>query len=158
MATVNSDQWVKAFIVDPAFKHQVTRVHGRDWDTKRIHMTFTYTVPTGNQAVGDILRTVPLRPGAMVVDYWFGWEALTTAGGTAGADVGITGDGQRYLTALNMDAAGEKRAAFVKDKMPDRTPVPMGAADATAFILTVTGEAWAAGKTIQGWVEVMGMG
>jgi hypothetical protein len=155
MATVNSDQVMAQIINDPAFKYQVKRTHSRDWNAKRLHYTSTYTVPAGGQAVGDIIRLVILQPGAVVVDFWYGWEAMSSGAGTAGADFGITGDGQRYLTALNMDAAGEKRAAWVLSKMPDRTPVPQGTD--TFFIATVTGETWTAGKTLQGHIEVMGL-
>lgn len=158
MATVYSDQgnWYTRPEDSVTKKAVAARViPARDWNQKPQTRNFSYTVPVGNQTVADILRAVLIRPNEIVKDFWFGFEALSSGGGTAGADVGLTGDGQRYLTALNMDAAGEKRAAFVVDKMPDRTPVAQGTADVW-FELKVTGEAWLAGKKIQGWVEVIG--
>jgi len=147
MATVNSVEVAK--IVGSAPR----KVYEEEWGGTSRKLRFAYVVPTGNQAVADILRCVKLPKESFVVDYWLNTEALTSAGGTAGADVGITGDGTRYLTAFDLDTgAKDKRALAVIDKMPDRTKI---ADDATYFIMTVTGEAWLAAKKIQGWVETV---
>ena len=146
MATKDSVQVAKLSPATP------TKNAERDWGGTSRKFSFTYVAAVGNETVGNILRAVKLPPGCLVVDYWLQWEALSSAGGTAGADVGLTGDGQRYLTAQDMDAAGAIRATAVIDKMPDRTPI---ADDATFFILTVTGEAWLAAKKVQGWVEIV---
>lgn len=148
MATFNFDQVAGLPVASTAPR----KMYERDSLGTSRKLSFTYTVPAGTQLVGDIGRAQKVPLGSYIVDFWFGFEALSSGAGTAGADVGLTGDGQRYLTALNMDAAGEKRAAFVLSKMPDRTTI---ADDATYFILTVTGEAWAAAKNIQGWIEVV---
>jgi hypothetical protein len=148
MATVNSDQVAGIGGVSATPR----KVYERDWLGTSRKQSFTYTVPAGNQAIGDILRAVKVPKGSFIVDFWFGFEAMTTGAGAASADVGLTADGQRYLTGLSIDAAGEKRAAFVLDKMPDRAVI---ADDDTFFIFTVATEAWAATKKIQGWIEVV---
>lgn len=146
MATVNSTQVAKLVGSAPR------KLYERDSLGTSRKLSFDYTVPAGDQAINDILRCVRLPRGTYPVDFWFGFEALTTGAGAASGDVGITGDGTRYLTAFDMDAAGEKRAAYVKSKMPDRTVI---ADDVTYFIMTVKTEAWAATKVIEGWVEIV---
>src|SRR5437879_1293410 len=69
---------------------------------------FSYTTPSASApGVGDIVAFTKLPIGAVVVDGALVWEALSSAGGTAGADWSLandklgTGIGTDFFTALN---------------------------------------------------------
>jgi hypothetical protein len=148
MATVYSTQVTALDVTSPAAVLKPSELAGR----VRIAY-FDYTTPSsGAPAVGDVLRAVKLPKHARVIDFMLVWEALSSGGGTAGADVGLSASGQgaRYLAALNMDSAGTQRGTPTIDKLPDGTLL---ADNPTYFTLTVTGEAWATSKKIQGWVS-----
>tara|TARA_Y100000310_G_scaffold249219_1_gene255238 strand:- start:215 stop:661 length:447 start_codon:yes stop_codon:yes gene_type:complete len=111
---------------------------------------FDYTTPASSApGIGDILQAVKLPKGVRILAISLAWEALSSAGGTAGATIGTTDDPNRFITAKDMDAAGVLHMLPVIDQLPDSV---LTVAEPTYLILTVTGEAWAVSKKIQGYV------
>src|SRR5262245_53709962 len=140
MATFNSDQVTKLLANPPR------RLPAQDGYAPSFKLNFTFnTGATGMPTTAAVTQLVKLPNGSRIADYWFGFQAM---GAGITLDLGITGDTQRYLAALSIAAAGEKRAAFVKDKMPDQTAI---ANDTTFLVGTWGGGTAAASQVIQGW-------
>lgn len=114
---------------------------------------FSYKTPAaGAPAVGEIVQLVKVPKGARIIDQYLNWEALSSGAGTAGADIGDGGDADRFLTALNMDSAGEKSRGFRLDNSAREPALGFGyeyTAEDT-IDATVTGEAWAVSKYVRG--------
>ncbi len=112
-------------------------------------LTDSFTTGSGaGPAVGDTVDFGPIPKNARITKITLVWEAMSSGAGTAGADVGLSssGDSARYLSALNMDAAGTKEVGPIIDKLPEQTLTK----DEPTFVrLTVTGEAWATSKKCQ---------
>ena len=117
---------------------------------------FSYTTPAaGAPAVADLVILTKVPADARILDMLLVWEALSSGAGAAGADLGLatdnagTGFVADFAAALSLDAAGVKRLDPVIDKLPTAAP-----ASTERFVVAkVTGEAWAASKKVQGWVE-----
>lgn len=115
---------------------------------------FSYKTPaSGAPAVGEVVQLVKVPKGARVLGLYLNWEALTSAGGTAGADIGDGGDADRFIAALNMDAAGEKAQGFRLDNSAREPALGFGYEYTVEDTIdaTVTGEAWAISKYVRGY-------
>jgi hypothetical protein len=116
---------------------------------------FAYKTPAaGAPAVGEIVQLTRLPKGARVLAIFVQNEALSSAAGTAGADVGDAGDADRFVAAYDMDAA---HSVFLTLRTDTVTPPVLGYGYETTaeltLTMTVTGEAFAVSKYIRGHVE-----
>lgn len=111
---------------------------------------FDYTVPTGNAAVGDYVEMFPVPTGARILGGFLAWEAMSTAGGDASVQIGISGTDAKYLGTVSVDAAGTSLFAnTIALKYGEEL-----AAEAVLRLKVVT-EAWLAAKVIQGHIDYM---
>jgi hypothetical protein len=113
---------------------------------------FDYVTPASSApAVGEYVILTKVPANARVLDGVVAFEAMSSGGGTAGADFGPAADdagtsfAADYGTAINMDAAGSSRLTPAVDKLPSLVYT------AEKYICAkVTGEAWAVSKKVQG--------
>lgn len=152
MATVKSFQ-VTDIDAKPAVKLGPSELAGR---SRKAH--FSFDTGASGPAVGDIVELVELPEGARVLGISMGWEAMSSGAGTAGADYGDSGDADRFITALNMEAASDyqPRALRVDGTNALREPafgVGFKYSAKTRVTATVTGEAWANNATLRGTVD-----
>lgn len=112
---------------------------------------FSYTVPAGNLAVGKTLELVRLRKGARILEGHFCNEALSTAGGTAGAEIGDGTTSTKYKTETSVDGAGSFKFASTPAENQGQELT-----QDTSIVATVATEDWAATKKISGYVLFMG--
>ena len=142
MATHKSDQITNIEAV-PVAPLKANEHYGR----QRMSF-FTFTVPTGNAAVNDVVRLCKLPKGARILGGAIAFEAMSTGAGDASVQLGVTGTATKYLGTTSVDAAG--KATFA-----DTIALNYGEelAAATELIATVITEAWAAGKKLYGHVK-----
>lgn len=112
---------------------------------------WTYTTPAASPpGVADFVELVKVPEGAVIQRIVTVNEALSSAGGTAGADIGYSGADTRYGTAVDLDAAGTDTSA-------DTIAKNFGdvlTAEKT-IRAKVTGEAWAISSKFYGYVEYL---
>jgi hypothetical protein len=149
MADFYSEQITKSDQTTPAVFLDPTDLGGRERVAR-----FDFKTPASSApAVGENIYLARLPAGARVLAIYANWEAMSSAAGTAGADFGDAGDDDRFITALNMDAAGSGFQALRLDATA--TPA-LGYgykyAAATLVKAKVTGEAWAVSKYLRGHV------
>lgn len=108
---------------------------------------FSFTVPTGNAAIGDTIQLVKLPKDSRILGGRAAFEAMSTGAGVADMQVGISGTAGKYLGATSVDAAGASDFA-------NTVALNLGEklAAETTIIATVGTEAWAAGKKLLGYV------
>ena len=122
------------------------RVRCAVWDYK--------TPGAGAPAVGDDIHLVKLPKGARVIGIYHNWEAMSSAAGTAGADIGDAGDDDRYAAAVNMDAAGSGLITLRLDASAVEPVLGFGYEQTAETVVKgkVTGEAFAVTKQWRGVV------
>jgi hypothetical protein len=108
---------------------------------------FSFTVPTATAAVNDTIDLTTLPKGARILRGHAAWEAMSSAGGTAQVQIGVSGTANKYLDTTSVDAAGS--SAFA-----DTVALNYGEelAAETTLVAKVLGEAWAADKKFVGHV------
>jgi len=121
--------------------------------------TAVFRYVTAALAVGEIVYLCEIPANARVLALYINAEALSSAGGTAGADFGDDGDADRYATAVDLDAATNK---FIPLRLEvaglGAKTLGMGfktgnsAGVAKRLRATATGEAWTASKELEGFV------
>ncbi len=142
MATYKSDQETKRTATPPKML-ATNEMHGR----VRIAY-FTYTVPTGNAAVDDLVQLATIPPGARLLGGHLAFEAMSTGGGAASVQIGDGTTADKYLGTTSVDAAGTavfgttSALAFGQELTAETT--------ITAKVVT---EAWAATKKLHGFVK-----
>ena len=153
MATFYSDQITKLDQTVPRTKLPAKEGYGR---MRLIH--FSYRTPaSGMPTTTDTVQLCRIPAGAKLAGLYVANEALSTAAGTAGADFGDSGDPDRIVAALDMDAAGSRFVAIRNDSAaPSATVLGLGYeyTAETVLLATPTGEQWAASKNIRGFVVV----
>lgn len=142
MASFNSTQYADT-LAKPA-----ARLKPNEWGGRVRRSWWDFTTPAGGLALTDTVNLVKLPKGARILGGRVGFGAMSSAAGTATADIGYAGAATRYAAAINVDAAGESDFA-------DTAARNFGeelAADQT-IIATAGGEAWAAAQSFTGYIE-----
>lgn len=152
MATVKSDVVTNLDTTNPSTNVlQASLLHG---DVRSAY--FSYDTGAAGPAVADVIQLVQVPAGARVLAIWVVYEAMSSAGGTAGADFGDSGDADRFVTALDMDAASTGKFLLLRqeDAASDAKTLGIGYkySAVTRIEAKVTGEAWAVNKRIDGFV------
>jgi hypothetical protein len=112
---------------------------------------FDYTVKAGNLAINDRIKAGDAIPkGARIFGGQIAFEAMSTAGGAASAQIGDGTTATKYLGTTSVDAAGTAAfgntvALFYGEEL---------AADLQLWVTAVT-EAWLAGQKIAGHIDWM---
>ena len=150
MATVYSEQITDIDRTTPAVMLKSNEQKGR----VRVAY-FSYKTPaSGAPAVADVVQLVKVQKGARILQLYRNNEALSSGAGTAGADIGDGGDADRFVAALDMDAAGSGLVTLRLDNSAREPTLGYGyeytAEDTIDF--TVTGEAFAVSKYVRGHV------
>lgn len=119
---------------------------------------FSYDTGASGPATGDVIQLVEVPASSRVLAIYVVHEAMTSAGGVAGADFGDSGDADRFVTALDMDAASAGKFLALRHEDANLADKTLGIgyryASATRIEAKVTGEAWAANKRLDGFVVV----
>jgi hypothetical protein len=111
---------------------------------------FSFTVPTGDVAVNDMVQLTNIPKGARILGGWIAAEAMTTGAGAASIQIGDGTTAAKYLGTTDIDAAAQADFAHT-------VALNFGEELAAEMVLTatVTTESWAAGKKLCGhlrWV------
>jgi hypothetical protein len=96
-----------------------------------------------------------MEPNSRILGIYLTWEAMSSAGGTAGADFGDSDDPDRFITALDLDAAGGGSQRLRLDNGGTMEPtygVGYFYEEETDILMTVTGETLAASKAVRGYI------
>jgi hypothetical protein len=144
MATVYSTQRASRVAV-PSRRVKTNEWHGRDRKA-----FFSYTVPTGNNVVGDVIELCEIPAGSRLFGGMAAWEAMSSAGGDSSVQIGVTGTVAKYLATTSVDAAGvaligNTIALFYGEELTSDI----------LLIATVTTEAWVAAKKFYGHMSYM---
>ena len=120
------------------------------------HIYFSYKTPAASMpTVADVVQLCRIPIGARLAGLFVANEALSTGAGAAGADFGDSGDADRIVAALSLDAAG---GAYVIPRIDTNLVPVLGVGyeytAETVLTATVTGEQWAASKYVRGFVVV----
>ncbi len=118
---------------------------------------FSFDTGASGPAVNDVIELVKVPKGARILSIYLNWEAMSSGAGTAGADIGDSGDPDRFVTALNMDAAGSGFVSLRLDGTNGLREPAFGFGyqypAESRITATVTGEAWAANASLRGFVS-----
>lgn len=152
MATYNCVELANAASANP------TMLESSEVGGKLRISKFSFVVPVGNAALGTTLAMGLISRGGQVHAIYAVWETMSTAGGTAGISIGDVLDADRLVVAYALEGAGQAWLTMREDvaSVEPTTPPVIGTgyeytAD-TIILGTVTGEAWAAGKYLRGFI------
>ena len=112
---------------------------------------WTYTTPaSGAPGTSDTLYVCRLPLGAILLGGKTAAEAMSSAGGTAGYDIGYAGATNRYGNDIDIDAAGEDffGNTIALNYMDELTAEQ-------DIIVTPTGETWAVSSKFYGEFHYM---
>jgi hypothetical protein len=114
----------------------------------RVRVAFwEFTVPAATLVINDTVDLVTLPKGARILGGKIVCEAMSTAGGTASADIGIIGTAAKYGDNIDVDAAGaDDFAHTIALYFGELLTVE------TKIVLTAVAEAWAAAAKCYGFV------
>ena len=118
---------------------------------KPFRVWFDYTTPaSGAPNVNDTIELVTLPSGCRILGGVAWAEAMSTGVGTAGFDIGYSGDLTRYGASKNVDAAAKVTFAdTIAENVGDVLTVER------TILATVTGEQWAASKKFYGYIDIL---
>lgn len=109
---------------------------------------FTFTTDASlGLATGEKVELVRLPAGARILEGHAAFEAMSSAGGTAGMLIGTSADDDRYLAETSVDSAGStKFANTVALNHGEEVSVE------TSIYAKAATEAWAVSKQLNGYV------
>lgn len=112
---------------------------------------FSYTVPAGNLATDKLIELCRLPKGARILRGRFASEAMSTAGGTAGCEIGdgTTSDLFKAKTSVDAAAAFDFASTIAENQGLELTVD-------TSIVAKTKDEAWAAGAKLNGYVIYVG--
>jgi hypothetical protein len=152
MATVKSDVVTLLDSTDPSkAKVESNLLHG----TLRV-AAFSFDSGAAGPAVADIVQLVVFPIGSRVLAIYVAHDAMSSGAGTAGADFGDSDDVDRYVAALDMDAASTGKWLALRQEDANLADKVLGIGFKNTKVrrldAKVTGEAWAANKRLDGFV------
>ena len=148
MATLYSDQMTARTAVPPR------RVKPSEGYARMRCIRWTFTTPTATVAINDNVQLVEIPAGAVFLDGYCAWTAMSSGGAAASLQIGITGNLTKYLGTTSVDAAGSTSfgntiALNFMEQLTDNVAGP------TVLLATAVTEAWAAAQTFKGFVRVL---
>lgn len=148
MAIFYSDQMDK--IKNTASSKYGQKVQTQELGGRQRTASFTFTVPTGNAAVNDVVNLVRLPKGAKIINGMLAFEAMSTGAADASIQIGVTGAVTKYLGTTSVDAANTTLVSFAHTIALNHGETLTAETD---LIATVVTEAWLAGKKLYGTVK-----
>ena len=119
-------------------------VNVRDWSGRVRVAYWSYTTPAGGLTVNDTIKLTRLPAKAKVLKGRVNFGAMGT---NATADIGISGDANKYASAINVASLGQ--ADFANTEALNAGKDTAAAED---VIATVTGANWAASREFNGYI------
>lgn len=129
-------------------EHPPGRLTARDAHGTVRMAWFSYTTPAGGCAVDDTIALCRVPRGARLLGGHYTAEAMSSGAGDAAVKFGDGTTADKYLGSTTVDAAAA-------GSFNDTVARALGSTLSADLVLTatVTGEAWAAGKLLSGYLQ-----